>query len=365
MANFVASVWEADSAKWRHRTLRQIFKARWTKASRNVTSAFGSTNQRKYHSPHLCNICGAYQHISFHEIWPAFRSWRNWKKRTFLFVFMNYLLKRGLKSGLKGLRTTLELLRLYVAKSRDRQERIGLVPIYSFQNIRDRIANNWTWADSSWLRNLLLKFAKVLQRFCAFEKLADPLHVLDLVFRSLSKHLRHIPNPIFPFALCQNSRLSRPFDTCWQLWNVVRLTRLIAYLLITRKFLHLPVSFLSIRGSSKATEGPLMRKRWYLNISRNVSKSPSSFSCTSLRIIFDFRWLGAIIEEFKKWRNNEQINGKIASLNTLSVKSKLFNLQTRSAVSPLVNQYIKSALLEINRGFFQKFEINLYKRKSA
>jgi len=45
---------------------------------------------------------------------------------------MNYLSKRVLKSGLKGLRTTLELLRLYVAKSRDRQERIGLV--YSFQN---------------------------------------------------------------------------------------------------------------------------------------------------------------------------------------------------------------------------------------
>lgn len=47
---------------------------------------------------------------------------------------MNYLLKRVSKSGLKGLRTTLELLRLYAAKSRDRQERIGLVPIYSFQN---------------------------------------------------------------------------------------------------------------------------------------------------------------------------------------------------------------------------------------
>jgi hypothetical protein len=47
---------------------------------------------------------------------------------------MNYLSKRVLKSGLKGLRTTLELLRFYVAKSRDRLERIGLVPIYSFQN---------------------------------------------------------------------------------------------------------------------------------------------------------------------------------------------------------------------------------------
>jgi len=67
--------------------------------------------------------------FAFHEIWPAFRSWQNWKKILSFccFSYLWIIFWNVDKSGSKGLQTTFELLRLYVSKSRDLQERIGLV----------------------------------------------------------------------------------------------------------------------------------------------------------------------------------------------------------------------------------------------